>query len=87
MTICAPGHLHPSAAALVDQDDAIRIEAIRQKRWIAHAPACRVLDVLEHLFAQPRGDRMEGLLLTGGSGMGKTMVLKRFARAHRGFAN
>ena len=63
-------------------DDAIRLQAIRAKRWITHHPAARVLAMLQEAFDQPAGDRMENLLLIAESGMGKTMLLRKFQRDH-----
>ncbi|MBY0334534.1 MAG: TniB family NTP-binding protein [Acetobacteraceae bacterium] len=53
---------------------------IRAKRWITHGPAARVLATLAEAFEQPRGDRMEGVLLLAESGMGKTSLLRKFGR-------
>lgn len=75
-------HLHPAVREAAQADDATRLEAIRSKRWITHAPAARVLATLEEAFSQPRGDRMENLLLLAESGMGKTMLLRKFQRDH-----
>ncbi|MBB2162695.1 TniB family NTP-binding protein [Gluconacetobacter sacchari] len=66
-----------AVAALGDED---RIAHIRAKRWIDYPHAARVLWRLEELYVQPRSDRMENLLLLGRSGMGKTMLIRKFAR-------
>jgi len=75
-------HLHPVIRDLAQADDAARLLAIRSKRWITHQPAARVLDCLQDAFEQPPGDRMENLLLIAESGMGKTMLLRKFQRDH-----
>jgi type II secretory pathway predicted ATPase ExeA len=75
-------HLHPAIRQLALTDDAIRLQAIRAKRWITHHPASRVLASLQEVMEQPAGDRMENLLLIGESGMGKTMLLRKFQRDH-----
>ena len=75
-------HLHASVRALAQADDATRLQAIRSKRWITHHPAARVLTRLGDAFEQPPGDRMENLLLLAESGMGKTMLLRKFQRDH-----
>jgi len=75
-------HLHPAVRDLARADGATRLRAIRSKRWITHPPATRVLATLEEAFGQPRGDRMENLLLIAASGMGKTMLLRKFQRDH-----
>ena len=61
-------------------DDAVRLEALRSKRWITHEPAAQVLASLKEIFDQPAGDRMENVLLMAESGMGKTMLLRKFQR-------
>jgi hypothetical protein len=62
------------------RDDAVRLQAIRAKRWITHHPAARVLAALQEAMEQPAGDRMENLLLIAKSGMSKTMLLRKFQR-------
>ena len=75
-------HLHPGVRQLALAEDAIRLQAIRSKRWITHQPAAQVLAALTGTFDQPAGDRMENLLLVAESGMGKTMPLRKFQRDH-----
>ena len=75
-------HLHPGVQQLALADDAVRLEAIRAKRWITHQPAAQVLASLTEALEQPPGDRMENLLLVAESGMGKTMLLRKFQRDH-----
>jgi hypothetical protein len=75
-------HLHPAVRTVARADAATRLQAIRAKRWITHPPAQRVLAHLEEAFGQPKGDRMENLLLVAESGMGKTMLLRKFQRDH-----
>ena len=75
-------HLHPGVRQLALADDAVRLEALRSKRWITHQPAAQVLASLTEIFEQPAGDRMENLLLAAESGMGKTMLLRKFQRDH-----
>ncbi len=75
-------HLHPGIREIALADDAVRLQAIRAKRWITHHPASRVLASLQEALEQPAGDRMENLLLIAESGMGKTMLLRKFQRDH-----
>ena len=75
-------HLHPQIRTMALADDATRFRAIRSKRWITHPPAQRVLETLREVFDQPAGDRMENVLLLAESGMGKTMLLRKFQREH-----
>ncbi len=73
-------HLHPAVRELACADDPARLQAIRAKRWITHPLAALVLAALEETYTQPKGDRMENLLLLAESGMGKTMLLRKFQR-------
>jgi hypothetical protein len=75
-------HLHPGIRDLAQSDDAARLLAIRSKRWITHQPAARVLGCLRETFEQAPGERMENLLFIAESGMGKTMLLRKFERDH-----
>jgi Bacterial TniB protein len=75
-------HLHPGIRHIALADDAVRLQAMRAKRWITHPPALEVLAALREAFDQPAGDRMENLLLIAESGMGKTMLLQKFQRDH-----
>jgi TniB protein len=75
-------HLHPGIRHIALADDAVRLQAIRAKRWITHHPASRVLATLQEALDQPAADRMENLLLIAESGMGKTMLLRKFQRDH-----
>jgi hypothetical protein len=73
-------HLHPGVRQIALADDAVRLQAIRAKRWITHPPAARVLASLREALDQIPSDRMENLLLVAESGMGKTMLLRKFHR-------
>jgi hypothetical protein len=70
-------HLHPGIRHIALADDAVRLQAMRSKRWITHDPALGVLAALREALDQPAGDRMENLLLIAESGMGKTMLLRK----------
>jgi hypothetical protein len=75
-------HLHPGIRHIALADDTVRLQAMRAKRWITHHPALGVLAALHEALDQPAGDRMENLLLIAESGMGKTMLLRKFQRDH-----
>lgn len=66
-------HLTANAAALLGEADKQRIRAIRSRRW---------LDRLNLLVDHPRGTRMPSIAIYGDSGMGKTMIMKRFRDQH-----
>jgi type II secretory pathway predicted ATPase ExeA len=71
-----PEDLRP--IALLDAET--RIAHIRSERWIQHGAADRLLGYLQEAFDQPSRERMENLLLLGESGMGKTMLIRKFER-------
>jgi type II secretory pathway predicted ATPase ExeA len=71
-----PEDLRPVAAL----DAETRIAHIRAERWVQHAAADRVLSYLNEAFEQPSRERMENILLVGESGMGKTMLVRKFER-------
>ena len=71
-----PEDLRPVAAL----DAEARIAHIRAERWVQHAAADRVLSYLHEALEQPPRERMENILLVGESGMGKTMLVRKFER-------
>ena len=62
MTDSGLAHLHPGVRNVAAADNAVRLEAIRSKRWITHDPAARVLASLKEAIDQPISDRMENIL-------------------------
>ena len=76
------GHLAPGAARLLDRSDNDRITAIREERWITYPRARWSLEVLDELLERPRTTRMASIAIYAASGMGKTMLMERFRRAH-----
>jgi hypothetical protein len=77
-----PNHLAPATAALLRANDADRIAAIREEHWITYPRARGSLELLEDLLSRPRSTRMPGYAVYADSGMGKTMLMERFRRAH-----
>ena len=75
-------HLTASAAALIAEADEQRIRAIRSRRWLVYPRAKQVLERLNLLLDHPRGTRMPSIAIYGDSGMGKTMIMKRFRDHH-----
>ncbi len=75
-------HLAQSAANLLSQSDSDRVAAIREERWITYPRARHTLELLDELLARPRTTRMRSLAIYADSGMGKTMLMERFRRAH-----
>lgn len=75
-------HLTPTAAALLAESNERRIRAIRSRRWVLYPRAKQALDRLTKLLDHPRGTRMPSIAVYGDSGMGKTMIMKRFRDEH-----
>src|SRR5208283_5167163 len=75
-------HLDPALRRLADLSQRERIERIRVDRWVDYPRAREALDRLDELFLFPKRARMPNLLIFGPSGMGKTMIVEKFARAH-----
>jgi type II secretory pathway predicted ATPase ExeA len=73
-------HLPPEIRPIAACDADARIAHIAGERWIHHAAADRLLGYLQEAFDQPPRERMENLLLLGESGMGKTMLIRKFER-------
>lgn len=76
------GHLNAVARVQAQLGDDERIRALYGARWIPYPRAQRALDRLNFLFSYPKCARMQGLLLFGDSGIGKTMVVEKFLRDH-----
>jgi predicted ATPase len=75
-------HLTSSAASFLSETDERRIRAIQSQRWVLYPRAKQALDRLSHLLDHPRGTRMPSIAIYGDSGMGKTMIMKRFRDSH-----
>lgn len=75
-------HLLPHVRPFTALADDERIARVRAERWIDHQAASLALGLLQEALAQPHRERMENILLLGESGMGKTMLLRKFERAH-----
>jgi SpoVK/Ycf46/Vps4 family AAA+-type ATPase len=59
-----------------------RIRHVHTARWVRYPRAELALEHLERLIDFPPCARMPCLLLYGDSGIGKTMILEKFARQH-----
>ncbi|MBC7500583.1 MAG: TniB family NTP-binding protein [Herminiimonas sp.] len=75
-------HLLESTRAVAARDDAERITHLRLDRWIDYPRAARVLHLLNEMYETPQRNRMPCLLIHGDSGMGKSMVIAKFRKAH-----
>lgn len=75
-------HLLSEHRPAADLPDADRIQWIRAERWINHPNAEVALAGMSDLLTYPQRNRMPCLLIHGRTGMGKTMILKKFHRDH-----
>lgn len=75
-------HLFPASRTIAALSAEERIRRIRADRWINYPRAEQALAKLEALLAFPQRARMPNLLIVGASGMGKTMIVEKFARDH-----
>ena len=75
-------HLYPGAGKIAALSAEDRILRIRADRWISYPRAEAALEKLETLMSFPERARMPNLLIVGESGMGKTMIVEKFVRAH-----
>ncbi len=76
------GHLFPASRPMAALGADERGRKIRADRWIRYPRAQHALAKLEELIAFPQRARMPNLLIVGASGMGKTMIVEKFARDH-----
>jgi hypothetical protein len=70
---------HQLIAGLSNEE---RIQWIRAERWINHPMAELALATMNDLLTYPQRNRMPCLLIHGRTGMGKTMILRKFHREH-----
>lgn len=75
-------HLLESMRPIAAQDSDARITHLRLDRWIDYPRAAHVLKILNEMLDTPQRNRMPCLLVHGDSGMGKSMIIEKFKRAH-----
>jgi hypothetical protein len=75
-------HLAENTRIVAQLDAKERIAHLRADRWIDYPRALEALDLLEQLREMPERTRMPCLLIHGDSGIGKTMIIEKFRRAH-----
>ena len=73
-------HFFPPSREIAALSAEERIRRIRVDRWVDYPRARDALDKLGDLIAFPPRARMPNLLIVGASGMGKTMIVEKFAR-------
>lgn len=77
-----PTHLTATAAEFLSEPNPIRIRSILSERWVHYPRAGQALQLLNRLLEHPRSTRMPSIAIYGDSGMGKTMIMKKFRRDH-----
>lgn len=75
-------HLDDAVRPYAELSARERIDYIRVDRWINYPRAHRAIEKLDELLLFPKRARMPNLLIFGASGMGKTMIVEKFLRAH-----
>ncbi len=75
-------HLDPTARPQAGESSEVRVQRILADRWISFPHTDAILGRMKKLLSMPRRGRMPCLLVTASSGMGKTMLVKRFLRDH-----
>ncbi|WP_376093935.1 TniB family NTP-binding protein (plasmid) [Roseomonas sp. CCTCC AB2023176] len=80
--LSAYAHLDPAHRPAADLPDDERIAWIRAERWISYPAAELALGAMSDLLTYPQRSRMPCLLVHGRTGMGKTMILRKFLLDH-----
>jgi hypothetical protein len=75
-------HTNAATAALLPFSRAERIDAIRSDRWVNYPLVRRAGAALDALVTHPRTTRMPSLAVFADSGMGKTMLMRKFGADH-----
>ena len=75
-------HLSDSTREIARLDASQRLEHLHVDRWIDYPRAMEAIAQLEILRATPERTRMPCMLIHGDSGIGKSMIVKKFQRAH-----
>jgi hypothetical protein len=75
-------HLNTATAELLALSADQRIVEIRTDRWVQYPRAHKTLAILEHVLKHPRTTRMPSIAIYGDSGMGKTMIMRKFTLDH-----
>ncbi len=73
-------HLGPAQQEIADRSDEERVRYILSDRWVPYRVAQLVEERFRFLIDFPRRSRMPCLLVSGDSGMGKSLMAEKFIR-------
>jgi len=65
----------------LEMDITSRINFIKQEKFIRHSKYIKINKLLENLYTEPLKERYRSILLVGDSDMGKTVMVKDFAKS------
>lgn len=80
--MAALDHLDPIAQSVLGQGDEARVEFIRLDHWVEYESANRHLTQFEAILSAPKVIRPPCFILLGSTQIGKTSLLREFARRH-----
>lgn len=75
-------HLHQKAVELVESDHEIRVQWLKENRWIGYPRAAEIMRKLEVLLVHPRETRMPNMLIIGETNNGKSKIVEAFGDRH-----
>ena len=75
-------HANNATTELLGLSAQQRIRAIRSERWVGYPRVQKTLQILEQILDHPRTTRMPSIAIFGDSGMGKTMLMRKFCADH-----